>query len=289
MTKLLTSFILCFCLLSTASAQNYVEFNANDNWVAYMNVFQLPANGGGYEFGSAWALADVKSTLDVANNQLILQPNFSTYNATDAYWVDPTTMLGNKNMEALTFVEPGNTFNNQDLTFSGYADLSSLDSAYTAYYFIKALDPNNDYADALNGSKVFELSASSNFSVSATAAELATGLVIQYGFIIVGINANPTTENAIGSVTISPTLANTNAVTDLGDAISVNPNPATNQLSIDTDLNVATYEIFNLSGQLVKNGGNEKIIDIANLQSGLFLLVTKLEDGRKSIIKFIKE
>jgi hypothetical protein len=60
-------------------AQNVVDFNASDAWVGYMNVFDLPGDGGGYQFGSSWEVAALKSTADVGANTLTLQPNFSTY------------------------------------------------------------------------------------------------------------------------------------------------------------------------------------------------------------------
>ena len=44
--------------------------------------------------------------------------------------------------------------------------------------------------------------ASGTFSVSATAAELPAGLIVQYGFVMVGPNADPATAGALGSVAI---------------------------------------------------------------------------------------
>lgn len=181
---LLTSF-------STLS-QNVVEVNASDNWVGYMNVFEL---GGNYVFGNGWGVPDLKTTADLAGNQVILQPNFNTYenavNSGDpneiAFWTDGADG-GNKIMEANTLVEPGAGFNDQDFTFSGSVVSNTLDAGYEASFFIKALDPAAGYSDAMGGSKIFPIPASGNFSVSVTAGEVPAGLIIQYGFTVVGIN-----------------------------------------------------------------------------------------------------
>ena len=41
--------------------------------------------------------------------------------------------------------------------------------------------------------------------MSASAAELATGLIVQYGFEVFGANANPANETALGSVVVTTT------------------------------------------------------------------------------------
>jgi len=184
---------------------NTIAFDANATWNGYMNVFELPENGGGFVFGSGWGLGDLRALVTTGSNSVELLPNINTYadNTADAFWVNQTTGAGNKNMEANTYVEPGASANENDLTFAGNVVNNDLDTEYTAKYFIKALDPNNGYADVFNGSKTYDLPTSGTFSVSATAAELPAGLVIQYGFVMVGPNANPETSGTLGSVTIN--------------------------------------------------------------------------------------
>ena len=186
-------------------ASNMVTSDPSSNWVGYMNVFELPENGGAFQFGGPWGLPDLKTTLNTGSNSITLQPNFNTYNdnQTDGYWVNQTTLEGNKFMEANTFVEPGAGFNDQGLIFTGNVTSFTLDTAqYDAKCFIKALDPNAGYADAFGGSKTFDLPMSGSFSVSATAAELPAGLIIQYGFMVTGRNANPADELTLGSVEV---------------------------------------------------------------------------------------
>ncbi|MDP4665708.1 MAG: hypothetical protein NWS37_05685, partial [Flavobacteriaceae bacterium] len=191
----------------STSSGNVVDFDASATFLGYMNWFELPANGGGYVNGSSWTVAALKSVLNTGANTLTLQPNFNTYaeNPTDAYWVNQTTGAGNKNMQAATYVEDA-TANGADLTFQGSVSSYTLDAAYTAKYFIKALDPANGWADVFGGSKTFDLPQSGNFSVSATAAELPAGLVVQYGFEVFGANANPADEVALGSVVVTASL-----------------------------------------------------------------------------------
>jgi len=191
--------------LSIPSNYNATVFDANATWLGYMNVFELPENGGGFVFGSGWGLADLQSIITPATNSVKLLPNVNTYadNPTDPFWVNQTTQEGNKTMEANTFVEPGASANDNDLTFAGNVVSNTLDSAYTATYFIKALDPNNGFADAFGGSKTFDLPANGEFSVSATAAELPAGLIVQYGFTVTGPNADPAVVGTLGSVVVN--------------------------------------------------------------------------------------
>ena len=288
MKIIFTSFLAFVLTASAVFAQNNVAFNASDSWIGYMNVFQLPSNGGTYEFGSEWAVPDLKTNINVAENSMSLQPNFNTYanGPTDPYWVNQTTMEGNKEMEAVTFVEPGSSFNGQDLTFSGSVIANTLDAGYTASFFIKALDPDDGYQDALAGSKVAVLPASGSFSVSATAAELAAGLVIQYGFIVRGPNANPADEATLGSVRIGNMVNSTENVEKEAAKISVSPNPANELLSIKSESRVQSYEIKNLSGQLLLKGTDTEV-GVAGLNSGFYLLVIDLGD-RREVVKFVK-
>ena len=218
------------------NAQNNIQISATDNWVGYVNVFDMPQDGGGYLFGSPWGLGDLKSTADAATNTLTLQPNFNTYadNPTDPYWVNQTTLEGNKIIEASTYVEAGPALNDNDLTFYGDVLSYTLDTSYQVFFFMKALDSLNGYQDALGGSKITPLPSvgaggNPSFSVTATAAEIPAGLIVQYGFTVRGRNGNPLNEQALGSVVlgVQPNVSTIN----LDDSeINVYPNPASNAL-----------------------------------------------------------
>ena len=166
-----------------------------------MNVFDM---NGGFQFGSNWAVQDLKTTIDQNANTITLQPNFNAYadNPGDPYWQNGA--IGAKIMEASTLVEPGASFNGNDLTFSGEVVSNTLDNTlYNAKFFIKALDPSNGYADALSGSAVQDLPLNGIFSISVPASSLSAGLIVQYGFMVNGINANPADESVLGSIVIS--------------------------------------------------------------------------------------
>jgi hypothetical protein len=287
MKSIYASIMLLFSSL-TLFAQNNINFSVSDNWIGYMNVFQLPANGSGYMFGSSWGISDLQSTFDTTNNTLTLQPNFNTYrdNPNDVYWVDTTTGAGNKFMEASTFVEPGATFQQNQLTFSGTVISNTLDTNYTAKFFIKALDPNNNYLDALNGTKTFVLPASGNFTVTASATDLAAGLIVQYGFVVTGANANPADEQALGSVVIGSASATSVNLVQEGE-ITVYPNPANEILFISSANAIESYNVYNVLGTLVQSGNNTNAINIADFKAGTYYLEV-VQNGKRIVKSFVK-
>ena len=75
------------------SAQTEVTIDGSATWIGFANVFETPANGGGFVFNSGWAVEDIKSTIG-SDDTVTLQPNFNTYadNPTDPFWVDQTTL-----------------------------------------------------------------------------------------------------------------------------------------------------------------------------------------------------
>jgi hypothetical protein len=284
--KKIYSTAIALVFATTAFAQNDIQFSATDAWTGYMNVFELPANGGAYMFGSPWALDALKATPDTGANTLTLQPNFNTYadNPTDPYWVNQTTQEGNKQMEASTFVEPGPTFNGVDLTFSGSVLSYSLDTMYDVFVFIKGLDSLNGFQDAFGGSKIIPITSTGNFSVSATAAEIPAGLIIQYGFMVVGRNANPANEAALGSVVIG--IDNTSLFETSKVEATLYPNPAQNELNIAIDYTITNVEIINTVGQVVYKG-QENSINIEGLEAGTYMVRVQTTNGT-AVTRFIK-
>ncbi len=248
-----------------------INFSAQDNWGGYVNVFELPANGGAYIFGSPWDVADLKSVVDSAANSLTLQPNFNTYsdNPGDAFWIDSVTLNGNKSLEASTYVESDSAFNGQDLSFSGNVLSNNLDSNYEAKFFIKALDPANNYQDVFSGAKTFDLPMSGSFTVSAAAGNLSPGLLVQYGFSIIGRNGNPVNEAALGSVVIGNLISSTISLSESPEML-VYPNPSDQIIHIRTDVNFSNYRIFSAFGQVVKLGAYNSSIDISEIPSGTY-------------------
>ncbi len=286
MRTIITSITLSIFSFAMVFGQNDVDFNSGDNWVGYMNVFNLD---GGYEFGSAWEVNSLKSTLDASANTLALQPNFNTYaeNPGDEYWINPSTGEGEKTMEALTFVEPGAFFNGVDLTFSGTVQSNTLDAGYTATYFIKALNPENEYADDLEGSGIFDLPTSGNFSITIPGSSLTPGLVIQYGFSVTGRNANPANEADLGSIVIGAGSVAVNDLKNLKAEVILYPNPANEMLSIKTDTDVQSYEISSLLGQTLLSGKATTDVDVSRLATGSYFITIHTAEGSK-LMQFVK-
>ena len=190
------------------------------NWVGFMNVFQNAAGSqGSYAFGGGWGVSDLKTTISNSNagtiigDQLVLQPNFNAYtdslggsNVDRAYWTNSSDggatagPLGNKWMNANTFVETANLAV-QNYTLAGTVTSNSLNtSLYTAKAFIKVLDPNNGYATVVDDSVT--LPASGPFVVTSNLS-LYQGLLLQVGFSMDGLNANPADAVSYGSVGVS--------------------------------------------------------------------------------------
>jgi hypothetical protein len=268
--------ILSISMISIAGwAQNNVTFSANDSWVGYVNVFETPANGGGYLWGSPWGIADLQTTINTGANTMTLQPNFNLYAAdpTDAYWVDQSTGEGAKYISASTYVEPGPTFNGSALTFEGDVLSNNLDlTKYEAKFYINALDSTNGYVNTIPG-KTFNIPASGHFSVSATAGELPVGMIIQYGFTIYGRNANPTNEAALGSIVIG--IQSTAGISNNEkNAIRVYPNPATDLVYIASDAAIDGITITDVAGHVVYNSSqvSANSIDVSGLTSGVYIL-----------------
>ena len=203
MKKTLQFFLIGICIFTSyqnVQAQTTVTVNGAANWLGYANVFQT--DGTTFAFGSAWGLADLKTTVTASTNTIKLQPNFNTYaNATTpadiAYWTNGAG-LGNKIFEGNTYVE-NSSLAGQIVTFTGNVTNHNLATGYTAVAFIKGLNPANGYSTDF--SVTLPLTATGVFNLSSVTA-IPTGLIVQYGFTIKGLNGNPANETALGNVTV---------------------------------------------------------------------------------------
>jgi hypothetical protein len=186
----------CLALgLVTAFQAKAVQVNVDpaSPWVGYMNVFNLPADGGAYMFGSVWGTADLRAAF--SGNVVTLAPNTNTYNPADPYWVKPNGD-GNKSMDASFYVQ-NDSLAGQSVNFIGNVIENSLIAPYTSVAFIKDFAP--DYSSST--SVTVPLTSGSFFSLTmATTA----GHHIQYGFETIGPDANPNTAAALGIVTVIP-------------------------------------------------------------------------------------
>jgi len=70
------------------------------------------------------------------------------------------------------------------------------------------------------------------------------------------------------------------------------PNPAQNEFSVNTDMNIDQIKIYNLSGQIVLRFQRETSnpsYDISSLSNGIYFVELSSLEGKKTVRKLIKE
>lgn len=272
--------LIAFTLFSAQeiTAQNTVDVSASANWIGYANVFDL---GGGFQFGSPWELGAIKSVLNTSANTVTLYPNYNTYNASDPYWANGA--IGNKIFEGNTFVE-NNALAGQTLTFKGFVESNTIVEEYEVLAFIKGLNPNTGYS--LDVFVSAPLVQGENFSI--TAENIPAGLVVQYGFSVTGLNANPAAEAANGNVVVTESILSVDSFERA--SIKVFPNPATTTLTVEALAILDSISVFNSLGQEVLQRNPQatsSLLDISGLQSGIYIVKT-VSEGKVIISKVVK-
>jgi hypothetical protein len=113
---------------------------------------------------------------------------------------------------------------------------------------------------------------------------------VQYGFGVVGINANPVDETALGSVVVT-----SDAIVGVNDFnainVSVYPNPTINNINIQSDEQITNVVVYNTLGQMVMNAAPDATnfsMETANLDAGIYFAKLSTEKGSKTV-KFIKQ
>jgi hypothetical protein len=166
-------------------------------WVGFMNVFELPANGGGFAFNGAWATADLRANF--SGPVLTLQP--AQINTSDAFWYQGGTggpgVPGNKSMDASMYQEQTGILNGQTITFTGNVLSNTLVSPYTSVAFIKDFAP--DYSSSVSTTIALTPGV---FSIS-LATDPDPARHIQFGFETIGPNVWPTDIDSFGNIQIA--------------------------------------------------------------------------------------
>lgn len=280
-------FLLLAMLCSISGiAQNTVEVDPSATFIGYANVFELPENGGNFVFGEPWGIPDLKTVIDPGAGTITLQPNFNTWgDGTDPFWVDQITGEGNKTFEANTYVED-NTLIGSELTFVGGTVSNTIDAAYTVIAFIKVF--NSDFSVVKLESTV--LVAGENFEVNYTNVEGADTF-LQYGFQVVGVNANPDDEAALGSVVVSAPLAVGINDNNLSKFV-VYPNPSNDNWYVSsTNQEISTIELFDIMGKKIASfqpNSTNYSINNENLSKGVYFAKV-YSDGGVNSLKLIKK
>jgi hypothetical protein len=171
----------------------------------YMNVSELPSNGGAYDFGSGWGIADL--TASFSGSTLTLGPN--QINDPNSYWYTPSGgpgATGNKVMDANLYNETTGTYVGTTLTFTGNVLQNTLAGeaaqgngvVWTTVAFIKDFAP--DYSSSTS---VTAPLTPGTFSISLSTSANA-GDHIQYGFETIGSDIWSTDVGQYGTAIIAP-------------------------------------------------------------------------------------
>lgn len=182
-------------LTAAVQAQTTILVDPAQTWVGYMNVFALPADGGGYQFGNAWAGSDLRAAF--AGDLLVLSPCTNVSSPTDSYWVKPDGS-GNKQMNANWYVDTTSLVGS-NVVFAGNVVEYTLTSNYTARAVIKVFP--SDYSSILQQASAPLTNGNLFFQVALEANQPGAAHV-QYGFELIGPNA-PCTNSPDSSGFIS--------------------------------------------------------------------------------------
>lgn len=173
-----------------------VTVDPNETWLGYMNVSDLPANGGAYRYGDVWGTADLKAGF--SGPILTLGPN--TINNPDPYWYiggGGPGRPGNKIMDASMYVEKTDTLAGRKVIFTGTVIENTLTGAHASVAYIKDFAP--DYS---SHTVVSTPLVNGTFSISMD-TNPAPGRHVQYGFQTTGVNVWATDVTPFGTVKIT--------------------------------------------------------------------------------------
>jgi len=132
------------------------------------------------------------------------------------------------------------------------------------------------------------LVAGQDFSITYTNVE-PEDTTIQYGYQVLGLNANPADEAALGNIVIVDTVLGTNDFD--ATSISTYPNPVTSTFTINSQEAITSVAIFNVLGQQVINETPDTlnvVVDFSNLTAGLYMANIATQNGSKTV-KVIKK
>lgn len=167
-------------------------------WQGFMNVFELPVNGGAFVSADPWPTRDLVA--EFSGPTLTLKPN----SIEDPAFYDGG--IGNKTMDANMYVEAvKGTLSGQNVVFSGNVAANTLSGTHTTVAFVKDFAP--DYSTVVESTVPL---TAGPFSVSLqTIAD--SNRHIQYGFQVVGPPVPLVDIGSFGSVLIGTDMTNSYA------------------------------------------------------------------------------
>lgn len=201
--KLIGSAIVpCAVLGAAGSLQaQTVTFSAANLTDAYMSwsptaytTSTYPGDGG--SGANVWSLAALPAVF--SGSTLTLSPNVNTYAPGVGYWTNPDGTGANQ-MDGAVYNETTGVYVSTPLTFTFDVLANTLASGYSADAFIKDFGPGYSF----NGEQTVNLTPGVD-SVTYALTGNNAGEIVQFGFEVIGPDANPATVSSLGSVEIVP-------------------------------------------------------------------------------------
>ena len=196
--KALIAVAACVVLAGSALAANVTVDPASLN-LGYMNVYEIPANGGGYLWGSSWGFADL--TASYAGSVLTLGPN--CIGDPDPYWYiggGAAGHPGNKVMYADGYAQKDDgSLAGQTVTFTGTVLSNTLTTAHEAFAFMRDFAPDFSSFNQV----IVPMPASGDFSLSINTVN-DPARHVQWGFEMRGACVWVTDLAPYGTVVIGP-------------------------------------------------------------------------------------
>lgn len=130
------AFSMAVAATSFANGAVDVTIDSSTMTNGYMNVFELPSNGGAYVFSSGWGIGDLNATFPNSNT-VNFTPN--TIGDPNSFWYTPSGQpgaTGNKIMEANLYAQNDGGLAGQTINFSGNV---------TSFTLQTGTNPNTDY------------------------------------------------------------------------------------------------------------------------------------------------
>lgn len=191
--------LLCAAALitSSVSAQNVFVGESDAGWFGYMNVFNLPSDGGAFQFGSSWGIGDLVANFDDGANTVTMSPN--TIGDPNPYWYiggGGPGAQGNKIMEANLYQQVDDSFAGQNVVFSGEILSNSFTQAHQSIIFIRDFAP-----DFSSFNETAVPATAGAFSISLL-ADAGAGRHVQWGFQVKGENVWFTDTSPFGNMVI---------------------------------------------------------------------------------------
>jgi len=196
--------IMAVATVSSANGATEVTISSATGTNGYMNVFNLPSQGGAYQFGSAWGVSDLNATYSDAST-VVFTPN--TINDPNPYWYTPSGgpgATGNKIMEANLYTQNTGGLAGQTINFRGNVTAFTLqtgtnaDTDYTFKAFIRDFAP--DFSSVVE--QTAAITSTGQFLVSLTAIN-DPNRHVQYGLQMKGADVWITDVASKGSVTVT--------------------------------------------------------------------------------------